>query len=137
MMSRTSSLHVDLAVFTQFFAIFSFFSDPINLKALDVFYIFQRVIHIFKDDFTNCRAIPEQKALFSNSRSFPGPRSNSRTFPGQCKPCFCSSLSDQIFRGIIHSPPVLKGLFYTLHTSESGRVEISKICDKNAPVSPS
>ena len=43
-----------LAIFTQFFAIFTqfFFVHPINLKGLVVFYIFQRLIYIFKDYFT-------------------------------------------------------------------------------------
>ena len=48
----------------------------------------------FKDDFTvsrailqNSRTVAGQMALFSNSRSFPGPRSNSKTFPGLCEPC--------------------------------------------------
>ena len=42
-----------LEIFTQFLAIFTqFFVHPINLKGQVVFYILQRLIHIFKDDFT-------------------------------------------------------------------------------------
>ena len=62
-----------------------FFAHPINPKGL-VFYIFQGLIHIFKEILQNSRTIPGQKALFSNSRNFPRPRSNSRTFPGLCEP---------------------------------------------------
>ena len=52
-----------LAIFTGFFAIFTqFFAHPINLKGLVVFLYFQRLIHVFKDDFTKFQA--GQKALF-------------------------------------------------------------------------
>ena len=67
---------MNLAIFIQFFAIFTqFFAHPINLKGQVVFYIFQRLIHIFKDDFTK----------FQDKRHFfPGPRS---IYPGLCEPC--------------------------------------------------
>ena len=88
-MSRTSLFDMYLAIFTHSFAIFTqfFFGASINLKGLVCFfYIFQRLIHIFKDDFTKFKDYSRTKALLSNS-SFPGPRSNLRTFPGLCEPC--------------------------------------------------
>ena len=53
-MSRTSLFHVYLPIFTQFFLrlpqVF-FFAYPINPKGLVVFYIFQGLLNIFKDNF--------------------------------------------------------------------------------------
>ena len=37
---------------------------PINLKGLVVFYIFQRLIHIFKDDFTKIQDNSRTKGTF-------------------------------------------------------------------------
>ena len=53
-MSCTSLFDAYLAIFTQVFLRFSysFFAHPINLKELVVFYIFQGLIHISKDNFT-------------------------------------------------------------------------------------
>ena len=71
-------------IFTQFFVIFThFFADPMKLKGLVVLYIFQELIHIFKNDFTKFQ---DKRYIFSDSWSFSGPRSNSRTFPGLCEP---------------------------------------------------
>ena len=53
-MSHPSLYNVYLAIFTKFFLQFSqgFFAHPVNSKGIVVFYIFQRLINIFKDDFT-------------------------------------------------------------------------------------
>ena len=93
--SRTSLFDVYLAIFTHFLRFSnSFFIHPINLKALVAFYIFQRLIHIFKDDFTKFQDNSRTKGNFSNFRSFPRPRSNSKTFPGLCEPCRMSNKLD-------------------------------------------
>ena len=65
-MSRTSLFDMDLAIFTQFFAIFIgfFFAYPINPIGLVVFYIFQELIHIFKDNFTKFKDNSSTKGTF-------------------------------------------------------------------------
>ena len=103
-MNPTSLFDMYLAIFTEFLQFSQFFfAHLINLKGLVVFYIFQRLFHIFKDDFTKFQDNSRTKGTFLNSRSFPGPRSNSRTFPGLCEPCLVLesmegfSLKRQIF----------------------------------------
>ena len=49
--------------------------------------VFKDLSEFSRRIFQNSRAIHGQIALFKNSRSLPGPRSNSRTFPGLCIPC--------------------------------------------------
>ena len=65
------------AIFTQFS-----FAHHIN-PTESIILLFSRAI------LQNSRTIPGQMALhvFSNSISFPGPKSNSRTFQGLCEPC--------------------------------------------------
>ena len=70
----------------------SFFAHPINLKGLVVIYMFQGLTHIFKDNFTNSRTIPGQKALFFKFQEFSRTWSNSWTFPGLCESCLCSKI---------------------------------------------
>ena len=68
--SHTLLLEVYLVIFTQFWKIFrKFFVHPINPKGL-VFYIFQGLIHIFKEILQNSRTIPGQKALFFKFQEF-------------------------------------------------------------------
>ena len=57
----------------------SFFAHPINLKGLVVFYIFQRLIHIFKDDFTQFQDNSRTKGTFFQDQG--------QIFPGLCEPC--------------------------------------------------
>ena len=62
-----------LAIFTQFFFcdFHSFFAHPINQKGLVVFfYIFQRHIHIFKDDFTKFKDNSRSKGTFFKFQEF-------------------------------------------------------------------
>ena len=75
-----------LAIFTVFFAIFTqFFAHPINLKGLVVFYIFQRLIHIFKDEFTKFQDSSRTKGTFFQ---IPGDfQDQGQFYPGLCEPC--------------------------------------------------
>ena len=69
--SRTSLFDVHLAISTQFYAIFTqFLAHPINLKGLVVFYIFQRLIHIFKDDCTKFQDDSRTKGTFFKFHEF-------------------------------------------------------------------
>ena len=84
-MSRTLLFDVYLAIFTQFFAIFTgFFAHPINLKGLVVFYIFQRLIHIFKDDFTKFQDNFRTKGTFFKFQEFSMTKVKFKDFPGLC-----------------------------------------------------
>ena len=59
------------ALFIQFFCDFhSFFAHPINPKRLVVFYIFQRLIHIFMDDFTKFQDNSRTKGAFFKFQEF-------------------------------------------------------------------
>ena len=50
---QCEKLHMYLAIFRVFCDFHTgFFAHPINLKGLFVLYIFQRLIHTFKDDLT-------------------------------------------------------------------------------------
>ena len=61
-MSGTSLFEVYLAIFTQFF-----FVHPINLNELVVFYIFQWLTNIFKNDFTKFQ---DKKHFFFKFQEF-------------------------------------------------------------------
>ena len=87
-MSRTLLFRVYLAIFTQFFCDFhtSFFADPIKSERTHIL-DFSTTNSYFQGIFCKIPGQFQDKIYyFSNSRSFPGPRSNSRTFPGLCKP---------------------------------------------------
>ena len=58
------------------------------------FIIFKNKSKFLRTILQNSRTIPGQMALFSNSRSFHGPRSNSRTFQGHIVPCHENRASD-------------------------------------------
>ena len=71
-MSHTSLCDVYIAFFSHFFAIFKkkFFAHPINMEGLVVFYIFQRLIHIIKDDFTKFQDNSRTKSSFFEFQEF-------------------------------------------------------------------
>ena len=65
--------HVSSDFHSVFFFQFSqfFFAHPINLKGLVVFlYFFQRLIHIFKDDFTKFQDNFRTKGTFCKFQEF-------------------------------------------------------------------
>ena len=62
-----------LAIFTQFFFCdfhTVFFAHPINLKGLVVFLYFQRLIHMFKDDFKKFQDNSRTKGTFFKFQEF-------------------------------------------------------------------
>ena len=71
-----------LSIFLQFLCDFHtvFFAHPINLKGLVLFYIFQRLIHIFDDDFTKFQ---DRRHFFQIPGVF---QDHGQFFPGLCEP---------------------------------------------------
>ena len=72
-MIRTSLFNVYLAIFTVFCYFHIVFVHPINPKGLVVFYIFQGLIHIFKDNFTKFqdnRHFPQIPGVFQDKVKF-------------------------------------------------------------------
>ena len=79
-----------LAIFTQFLRFLHiFFAHPINLKGLVVFYIFQRLNHIFKDDFTKFQDNSRTKGtfFFIKFQEFSRTKVKFKGFPSLCEPC--------------------------------------------------
>ena len=71
-----------LAIFIQFFFFAiptQFLAHPINLKGIVGFYIFQRLIHIFKDNLTKFQDNPRTKGTFFQDQG--------QIFSGLCEPC--------------------------------------------------
>ena len=92
--SRTSLFDVYLAIFPQLYCDFEsltqyFFCISHKSERTSCILYFSRTYSYFQGWFYK---IPGQKALFSNSRSFAGPRLNSRSFPGLCESCISISL---------------------------------------------
>ena len=64
----------------------NFFATSHKSERTSCILYFSKTFIFSRKILQNSRTIPGQKALFSNSRSFPRPRSNSRTFT-----CLCAS----------------------------------------------
>ena len=78
--SCTSLFDVYLAIFIQFFCDFhTVFSASHKSKRTSCIYIFQRLIHIFKDDFTKFQDNSRTKGTFFQDQG--------QIFPGLCEPC--------------------------------------------------
>ena len=75
------------AIFIQFFAIFTefFCASHKSERTSCIFYIFQRLIHIFKDDLTKFQDNFRTKGTFFQ---IPGVfQDQGQIFPGLCEPC--------------------------------------------------
>ena len=75
--------------FHSVFAIFTgFFSASHKSERTSCILYFSKTNSYFQGWFHKIPGqFQDKRHFFSNSRSFPGPRSNSRTFPGLCEPC--------------------------------------------------
>ena len=110
-MSCAWLFYLYLAIFTHFFEFSQLFcTSHKSVRTCCILY-FSRTNSYFQGRFYKIPGQFQDKRLFfSNSRSFPGPRSNSRTLPGLCKPCLLSPFQSTC--GQIFSPGLSHIFFY-------------------------